>query len=213
MPLGGGWYVGWCSVADRRKKPEHDDAWWAAQRHAYIEKNDILLSDYPSWEWVSPYDFWRTIFPEGFLQPRGEEVPWHEQGGGHPNGIAIQITNRTKTVKTKTGRKRDVPVVERFTLTDDLDGVMERVVDSNRKNESVFCAPVSFFGKSRVAENARFLHAFAIDLDGVGTAERRLSRKRSPAKAALRVARFGKCTDKLHCCGLCPHFHLAPERL
>ena len=66
-------------MADRKKKPEHDDAWWAAQRHAYIEKNDILLSDYPSWEWVSPYDFWRTIFPEGFLQPRGEEVPWHEQ--------------------------------------------------------------------------------------------------------------------------------------
>ena len=31
----------------------------------------------------------------------------------------------------------------------------ERVIDSNRKNESVFCAPVSFFGKSRVAENAR----------------------------------------------------------
>ena len=59
-------------MADRKKKPEHDDAWWAAQRHAYIEKNDILLSDYPSWEWVSPYDFWRTIFPEGFLQPRGE---------------------------------------------------------------------------------------------------------------------------------------------
>lgn len=158
-------------MADRKKKPEHDDAWWAAQRHAYIEKNDILLSDYPSWEWVSPYDFWRTIFPEGFLQPRGEEVPWRERGGGHPNGIAIQITNRTKTVKTKTGRKRDVPVIERFTLTDDLDGVEERVVDSNRKNESVFCAPVSYFGKSRVAANARFLHAFAIDLDGVGVQE------------------------------------------
>lgn len=115
-------------MADRRKKPEHDDAWWADQRHAYIEKNDILLSDYPSWEWVSPYDFWRTIFPEGFLQPCGEGVPWREQGGGHPNGIAIQITNRTKTVKTKTGRKRDAPVVERLTLTDDLDGVMERFI-------------------------------------------------------------------------------------
>ena len=136
--------MGWCSVADRSKKPEHDDAWWAAQRHAYIEKNDILLSDHPSWEWVSPYDFWRTIFPEGFLQPRGGEVPWHERGGGHPNGIAIQITNRTKTVKTKTGRRRDVPVVERFTLTDDLDGVMERVIDSNRKNESVFARPFHF---------------------------------------------------------------------
>lgn len=158
-------------MADRRKKPGHDDAWWADQRHAYIEKNDILLSDYPSWEWVSPYDFWRTIFPEGFLQSRGEEVPWHEQGGGHPNGIAIQITHKTKTVKTKTGIEHDVPVIERFTLTDDLDGVEERVVDSNRKNESVFCAPVSYFGKSRVAANARFLHAFAIDLDGVGVQE------------------------------------------
>jgi hypothetical protein len=152
-------------VADRKKRPGHDDAWWAAQRHAYIEKNDILLSDYPSWEWVSPYDFWRTIFPDGFLQPRGEVVPWHERGGGHPNGIAIQITHKTKTVKTKTGIEHDVPVIERFTLTDDLDGVEERVVDSNRKNESVFCAPVSYFGKSRVAANARFLHAFAIDLD------------------------------------------------
>lgn len=163
--------MGWCSVADRSKKPEHDDAWWAAQRHAYIEKNDILLSDHPSWEWVSPYDFWRTIFPEGFLQPRGEVVPWHERGGGHPNGIVIQITHKTKTVKTKTGIEHDVPVIERFTLTDDLDGVEERVVDSNRKNESVFCAPVSYFGKSRVAANARFLHAFAIDLDGVGVQE------------------------------------------
>lgn len=176
-------------MADRKKKPGHDDAWWAVQRHAYIEKNDILLSDHPSWEWVSPYDFWRTIFPEGFLQPRGEEVPWHEMGGGHPNGIAIQITNKTKTVKTKTGRKHDVPVVERFTLTDDLDGVMERVIDSNRKNESVFCAPVSYFGKSRVAANARFLHAFAIDLDGVGVQElknmlKQFRNGRDPAFAA-----------------------------
>ena len=51
-------------------------------------------------------------------------------GSGHPNGIAIQIPNRTKTVKTETGRKRDVPVVERFTLTDDLGDVMERVIDA-----------------------------------------------------------------------------------
>lgn len=105
-------------------------------------------------------------------------------GGGHPNGIAIQITN-----KTKTGRKHDVPVVERFTLTDDLDGVMERVIDSNRKNESVFCAPVSYFGKSRVAANARFLHAFAIDLDGVGVQElknmlKQFRNGRDPAFAA-----------------------------
>ncbi len=80
-------------------------------------------------------------------------------------------------------------MVERFTLTDDLDGVMERVIDSNRKNESVFCAPVSFFGKSRVAANARFLHAFAIDLDGVGVQElknmlKQFRNGRDPAFAA-----------------------------
>lgn len=33
-------------------------------------------------------------------------------------------------MKTETGRKRDVPVVERFTLTDDLGDVMERVIDA-----------------------------------------------------------------------------------
>lgn len=35
----------------------------------------------------------------------------------------------------------------------------------------------------------------------------------SPAKAALRVARFGKCTYKVHYCGFLRPFHLAPERL
>ena len=84
-------------MADKSRKPDRDDRWWAAQRRAYIDKNEILLSDdYPNWEWVSPYDFWRTIFPEGFLQPKGEEVPWNEEDGGHPNGIIIQITNRTR---------------------------------------------------------------------------------------------------------------------
>ena len=33
-------------------------------------------------------------------------------------------------MKTETGRKRDVPVVEPFTLTDDLGDVMERVIDA-----------------------------------------------------------------------------------
>lgn len=67
-------------MTDCRKKPEHDDVYWVDQRYAYIEKNDILLSDYPSWEWVSPYDFWRTIFPVGFMQPHREEIPRHERG-------------------------------------------------------------------------------------------------------------------------------------
>ena len=138
-------------------------------RRAYIAKNDMLFDAYPDWEWICPHDFYRTIFPEGFLEEKGVMVNWDEDGGGRPNGIALQITHRKRTVKTKSGKEREVAVVERYTLTDDLDGVEERVVDSEKKNETVLCAPVSYFGKNRSAANARFLHAFTIDLDGVGT--------------------------------------------
>lgn len=152
---------------EKRKKPEHDEEYWIEQRRSYIEKNKIIMDSYPNWEWVSPYDFWRTIFPVGFLQKTEEEIPWDEPGGGHPNGIMLQITNRKRHVKTKTGLDREVPYIERYTLTDDLDGIEERIRDSLEKNEAVFCSPVSFFGKNRNAKNARFLHAFAVDLDGV----------------------------------------------
>lgn len=157
-------------MADK-KKVEHDAQWWTDQRRAYIEKNDYIFSQSADWEWVSPFDFYRVLFPDGFLQKSGEQVPWDEPNGGHPNGIVIQITNRRTKAKTKTGLEHDVPVIERFTLTDDLDQIEERIVDSNSKNEAVFCAPISYFGKSRNAKNARFLHAFAIDLDGVGLQE------------------------------------------
>ena len=152
---------------EKHKKPEHDEEYWVEQRRSYIEKNKIIMDSYPDWEWVSPYDFWRTIFPVGFLQKTEEEIPWDEPGGGHPNGIMLQITNRKRHVKTKTGLDREVPYIERYTLTDDLDGVEERIRESLEKNEAVFCSPVSFFGKNRNAKNARFLHAFAVDLDGV----------------------------------------------
>lgn len=152
---------------EKHKKPEHDEEYWIEQRRSYIEKNKIIMDSYPSWEWVCPYDFWRTIFPADFLQQAGEEIPWDEPDGGHPNGIMLQITNRKRHVKTKTGLDREAPYIERYTLTDDLDGIEERIHESLEKNEPVFCSPVSFFGKNRNAKNARFLHAFAVDLDGV----------------------------------------------
>lgn len=156
-------------VADKKKAGKHGPAWWANARHEYIAKNDMLLNSYPDWDYICPYDFYRTLFPEGFLEEKGVMRNWDEPGGGRPNGIILQITNRKHQVKTKSGKVRMVADVERYTLTDDLDAIMERVVDSNTKNETVFCAPVSYFGKNRSAANARFLHAFTIDLDGVGT--------------------------------------------
>lgn len=148
-------------------KTERGDAWWAAARREYIEKNDMLMDAYPDWEWCAPVDFMRAIFPAGFLQERGEMVPWDEPGGGRPNAIAMVITNRAREVETPSGGRRETRAIERRTVTDDLDAVEELVASSNADNSSVFCAPVSYFGKARTAENARFLHAFAVDLDGV----------------------------------------------
>lgn len=156
------------SNKSKKIKTEHDAQWWAERRREYAEKNDILMGAYPDWEWCSPYDFYRIIFPEGFLEEKGVMLNWTEKGGGKPNAIAIQITNRTHKVKTKTGKEHDVHEIERYTLTDDLDGIEELVRISNEKNESIYCAPVSYFGKARLGGNARFCHGFAIDLDGVG---------------------------------------------
>lgn len=155
-------------MTGKKGKADHDDAWWERMRHEYIEKNDMLLASHPAWEWAAPHDFARTLFPEGFLEERGRMIDWHEPGGGRPNAIAIKITHRKRESKTRSGKSRSAPVVERYTLHDDLDEVEEIMADSIAKNEAVYMAPVSFFGKNSTGANARFLHAFAIDLDGVG---------------------------------------------
>lgn len=146
---------------------ERDDAWWEAQRHAYIAKNSILDGAY-DWQRIDAYDFYRTIFPSGFLETKGVMLDWNEPGGGKPNAMMIQITNQMKTVETKSGEEREVPIVERYTVTDDLAAIDEQIADADAKNEALFCAPVSYFGKERTARNARYVHAIAIDLDGVG---------------------------------------------
>ena len=64
-----------------------------------------------------------------------------------------------------------MPVIERFTITDDLEGVSALVKASIAENAPVYMAPVSWYGRNNKAANARFLHAFAVDLDGVTPAK------------------------------------------
>lgn len=154
-----------------KKKAERSDQWWAERRREYIAKNDILMDSHPDWEFITPIEFYRVLFPDGFLETKGVMIDWDEPGGGKPNAIALQFTNEFYKAKTKAGKEYDKRRIKRFTITDDLDGITERIQDSNEKNEAVFCAPVSYFGKARNGGNARFLHAFAIDLDGVGPQE------------------------------------------
>lgn len=125
------------------------------------------------WIYTAPYDFFRTIFLDGFLEKKGVMIDWHEPGGGKPNAIVMQISHEMKQIKTPGGGTRETPVIRRMTLTDDfsLEEMEELYCGSLERNEPTFCAPISYFGKRRTAANARFLHAFAIDLDGVGVPE------------------------------------------
>lgn len=99
-----------------------------------------------TFEEVYSSDFYRDIFPVGSF----EEKKVYEKG--KYNGIAVSIS---------IGRKK----VTRCTVTDDLE-----VIDSLVETDN-FCimSPISYAGKSRKSEFARFLYAMAIDLDGVDT--------------------------------------------
>lgn len=98
---------------------------------------------------ATPREFYREIFPEGELQSKGE----YEKG--KYNAIAVEITKEKK----KDGK----PKILRHTITDDLDTV-ERLCESDN---FILCSPISYCGKQRTSENARFIHAIAVDLDRI----------------------------------------------
>lgn len=92
---------------------------------------------------VSAVDFYRYIFPEGELDP------YMKYTHGKYVGIAIEVMDGRKT--------------KRHTVTDDLEKVEELQASEN------FClmSPISYAGKTRKSENARFLYAIAFDVDGI----------------------------------------------
>ena len=96
---------------------------------------------------VEPKEFYREIFPVGSFEKKGVQVK-----GGY-NGIVISVTNKKK--------EDGSPFVKRFIVTDDLD-VIDQVCQTDD-----FClmSPISYAGKNRTADHARFLYAFAVDLD------------------------------------------------
>lgn len=96
---------------------------------------------------VTPREFYRTIFPEGALDRKGAFTK------GRYSGIVVMVEAQ-EDPKVK-------PKICRVSLTDDLD-----VVDEAVASESFcLCSPMSYAGKRRLAENARYLYAVAIDVD------------------------------------------------
>ena len=156
-------------MAKKRFTKEQERAYWQGKREAYIAMSRRML-DEPGWEWRDPLAFYRDVFPEGFLQERWAEGERRSEFDGKPNAIALKFGPKTRKQLVK-GEKVDVPVIERFTVTDDLEGVSALVKASIAENAPVYMAPVSWYGRNNKAANARFLHAFAVDLDGVTPAK------------------------------------------
>ena len=152
-------------MAKKKFTEEQERAYWQGKREAYIAMSRRML-DEPGWEWRDPLAFYRDIFPEGFLQERWAEGERRSEFDGKPNAIALKFGPKTRKQLVK-GKKVDVPVIERFTVTDDLEGVSALVKASIAENAPVYMAPVSWYGRNNKAANARFLHAFAVDLDGM----------------------------------------------
>lgn len=155
-----------------KKKEEHDARWWANARREYIAKNDKLFGT-SGWYYCDPTAFYSRLFAGVELEKQGQMIDWNQPGGGKPNAIVLEITNEKRQVMRDgrpimhDGKPVEEPVIRRYTLTEDLDGVMPLVEQSLRLNTTMFVGPVTYFGKNRTAKNARFLHAFTIDLDGV----------------------------------------------
>ena len=101
---------------------------------------------------VEPKEFYREIFPEGSFQKRGQKRKSADDEWIY-NGIMVSISKE----KWEDGSPR----VRRYVVTDDLD-----VIDEVGKTDD-FClmSPISYVGRKRSADHARFLYAFAVDLD------------------------------------------------
>lgn len=115
-----------------------------------MNKMTLWLENY--FDEIEPKEFYREIFPEGSFQKKGEV---RSGSDWVYNGIAVTVTKELK--------RNGKPKVKRFTVTDDLE-----VIDELGQTDD-FClmSPISYVGKERTAENARFLYAFAVDLDRI----------------------------------------------
>lgn len=120
-------------------------------RQLYREKNEHLEKFL---EPVTPFEFYREIFPEGSLERRGH----YEDAKG--NGIAITVPKGENGIALEIegdGKAR------RHTITDELDTLQEL-----QDTDFTIMSPISYFGRQRSGKNAWYLYALVFDLDGVG---------------------------------------------
>lgn len=100
-------------------------------------------------EEVEPMEFYRDIFPVGSLDTKNSFTK------GMYTGTACEFCSER--------RKNGKQVVNRYTITDDLDVLQELLQSEN----FVIISPISYVGKSRKTDNARVMYAFTIEIDNI----------------------------------------------
>lgn len=132
-----------CMVTDQQAVMER-------MRALYQEKNEHLERFL---EPVTPFEFYREIFPVGSFERKGH----FEDAKG--NGIAVTVPKAAGIAMEITGNGK----AKRYTITDELSELSE-VFDT----DFTIMSPLSYFGRQRCGRNARYLYALVFDLDGVG---------------------------------------------
>ena len=98
---------------------------------------------------LTPREFYRLIFPPGSLEPRGVQ----DNDAHLYNAIAMSIgTHSDGSDKIRT-----------TIITDELDQIDEIVAG----DDFTIISPITYAGRRRKSENARYLYAIAVDLDGL----------------------------------------------
>lgn len=103
---------------------------------------------YTYYDEVEPMEFYKSIFPDGELEETGKRIQ------GKYNAIALELLPRENDEREN---------VRKFLITDGLE-TLEKLLKSEN---FIIISPISYAGRSRQCENARFIYALAIDLDGI----------------------------------------------
>ena len=103
---------------------------------------------------LEPLEFYRAIFPEGELEEKGQQAAGVT---GKYNALAVELLPASKEEEGKRANAK------KYIITDDLEGVKKLLESPN----FIIISPISYIGKSRQSQNARYIYAMAIDLDGV----------------------------------------------
>lgn len=149
-------------VESKKRFADHDAAWYGQQRHENEQRNMALFNT-DGWRYCDPDSFYRSLFPQGTLQAAGDDAD------GKGNIIVLEDTGKEIELGVdEKGNKRRKRVMHRYTVHDDLTLLKDLRLKSVEENTFMFLAPISYYGKSRSARNARYLHAIMIDLDFVG---------------------------------------------